>query len=224
MIKMIVFDMAGTTVNENNVVYKTLKRAIHEGGVNVSLNQVLEDGAGKEKNNAIRDIVNKYAPGMDDLSIEVMYENFLVLLANAYEHLEVTPINGAEDVFEQLREKQIRIVLNTGYNRKTAALLLEKMGWEKGQDYDDVVTASDVANSRPQPDMIIQAMKLYDITDPCEVCKVGDSIIDIEEGKNADCGITVGITTGAHTREQLLTAHPDYIINELSELLQLVLR
>ena len=219
MIKMIVFDMAGTTVNENNVVYKTLQRAIKEGGVNVNLDQVLEDGAGKEKKNAIQDIVRKYAPGRDDLPIEVIYENFLVLLANAYEHLVVTPVSGAEDVFEQLREKNIRVVLNTGYNRKTAELLLDKLDWEKGQEYDELVTASDVSNTRPQPDMIMEAMRLYGITEPAEVCKVGDSIIDIEEGKNAGCGITVGITTGAHTREKLESAHPDHIIDDIRELM-----
>ncbi|NNE76548.1 MAG: HAD hydrolase-like protein, partial [Pricia sp.] len=50
------------------------------------------------------------------------------------------------------------------------------------------------------------------------VLKAGDSIIDIEEGKNADCGITVGVTTGAHTEEQLLSAGPTYVLHSLSEL------
>ena len=67
--------------------------------------------------------------------------------------------------------------------------------------------------------MIMEAMRLYGITEPAEVCKVGDSIIDIEEGKNAGCGITVGITTGAHTREKLESAHPDHIIDDIRELM-----
>ena len=47
MIKMVVFDMAGTTVNENNVVYKTLQKAINEAGYNFTLEKVLAEGAGK---------------------------------------------------------------------------------------------------------------------------------------------------------------------------------
>ena len=49
MIKLVVFDMAGTTVDEQNVVYKTLQKAINHGGIPVTLEDVLETGAGKEK-------------------------------------------------------------------------------------------------------------------------------------------------------------------------------
>ncbi len=52
-VKMVVFDMAGTTVNENNVVYKTLHNAINEAGFPVSLQEVLAEGAGKEKLQAV---------------------------------------------------------------------------------------------------------------------------------------------------------------------------
>jgi len=48
-IKMVVFDMAGTTVNEDNMVYKTLRTAINEAGFDFTLDQVLEQGAGNEK-------------------------------------------------------------------------------------------------------------------------------------------------------------------------------
>jgi beta-phosphoglucomutase-like phosphatase (HAD superfamily) len=60
MIKMIVFDMAGTTVNENNVVYKTLRKSINEAGFDFTLDHVLAEGAGKEKFQAIRDILKVY--------------------------------------------------------------------------------------------------------------------------------------------------------------------
>jgi phosphoglycolate phosphatase-like HAD superfamily hydrolase len=72
--------------------------------------------------------------------------------------------------------------------------------------------------------MIFMAMELMGISDASTVAKVGDSVIDIEEGKNAFCGLTVGVTTGAHTRQQLASAHPDVIIDKLMELLPLVTR
>jgi len=57
-IKMIVFDMAGTTVNENNVVYKTLRNAINTvGGYELTLTEVLAHGAGKEKLQAIKTVL-----------------------------------------------------------------------------------------------------------------------------------------------------------------------
>ncbi|MBS1527010.1 MAG: HAD family hydrolase, partial [Bacteroidetes bacterium] len=56
-IKMVVFDMAGTTVDENNVVYKTVQQAINQAGFNVTLDEVLAQGAGKEKLQAIKDVL-----------------------------------------------------------------------------------------------------------------------------------------------------------------------
>jgi len=41
---------------------------------------------------------------------------------------------------------------------------------------DALITASDVSNNRPDPDMILLAMQQFDITDGDEVIKVGDSL------------------------------------------------
>lgn len=222
MIRLVVFDMAGTVINEDNVVYKTLQKAANEGGIDVDLPQVLAIGAGKEKLMALRDIAGKYAPAMTDSDIANIYNHFVDLLDEAYQSLEVKPMPGAEVLFAELRRKGIFIALNTGYNRKTSDQLLSKLGWLQSTLVDAVVTASDVTQSRPHPDMIFQAMNALGIEDASTVIKIGDSQIDIEEGKNAGCGMTVGITTGAHTREQLLFAKPDYVIDHLSEVLHLL--
>lgn len=221
MIKLIVFDMAGTTINENNVVYKTLHETINKFGYNFSLEEVLLHGAGKEKHQAIKDIISLQPSAknneIDSLSI---FNDFSELLKLTYENLEVTTYPETEAVFEELKEKGIKIVLNTGYNRKTALQLLSKLNWKEGKQYDALITASDVEEGRPAADMIYKALELFNISDAENVVKIGDSIIDIEEGKNANCGITIGVTTGAHTEEQLKSAKPTFIIDSLLELTQ----
>jgi phosphonatase-like hydrolase len=222
MIKMVVFDMAGTTINENNVVYKTVQKAINEKGFNVSLEQVLAEGAGKEKLQAIKSVLRVYLNHNDDTLANDIYQRFVVLLEDAYSRADILPNGNAEKLFEALHERDILVVLNTGYNSQTAESLLNKLGWEVGEEYDYMVTASDVTHNRPGPDMIQLAMEEFHLINATEVVKVGDSIIDIEEGKNAGCKLSIGITTGAHTREQLKTANPDYIIDDLLELLPLL--
>ena len=221
---MVVFDMAGTVVDEDNVVYKTVQKALEHGGIHVTLEQVLADGAGKEKSKAISDIAMKYDPSKDVDDVEAMYHNFIVMLDRAYDEMNVAPIEGAEEVFAELKKMGVIRILNTGYNKKTAMQLVSKLGWQKDRDYDDIVTASDVPRTRPFPDMIFMAMELMGINDAGNVAKIGDSAIDVEEGRNAACGLTVGITTGAHTRQQLVAASPDHIIDRLSDLLPLVKR
>jgi phosphonatase-like hydrolase len=222
MIKMAVLDMAGTTVNEDNVVYKTLRKAINEEGFDFNLEQVLSEGAGKEKLQAIKSVLQVYGGIENDALSNHIFQNFIKMLETAYDSMEILPQDNATTLFSALRERGILVILNTGYNAHTANSLISKLGWMIGKDIDGLVTASDVINNRPNPDMILLAMKKFQITDPLEVLKVGDSTIDIEEGRNAGCRFNIGITTGAHTKKQLSTVHPEFIIDNLLELLPII--
>ena len=206
-ISMVVFDMAGTSVDEGNVVYHTLHKAIEKQCPSIRFEDVLKWGAGKEKLQAIREI----------------FKDFLLLLDKAYENLIVVPTKNTERLFKELRDMGIKVVLNTGYNHATASLLIQKLNWELGLHYDLLVTASDVTKNRPNPDMILLAMEKLNIVDAASVIKVGDSTIDIEEGRNAGCLYNIGVTTGAHTKAELLTANPNYIFDNIYDLKSVIL-
>ncbi|TCD00785.1 phosphonatase-like hydrolase [Pedobacter frigidisoli] len=223
-ISMVVFDMAGTTVNEDNLVYKTLLNAINDAGFELNLSQVLELGAGKEKRQAIRSLLANFYGEEDETLISKIYEAFIIELTNAYANEAILPQPNVIELFSKLKEKGILTVLNTGYDRNTACAIIDKLGWREGVEFDALVTATDVSRNRPDPDMIVFAMKRFNITDSKSVIKVGDSTIDIMEGQNAGCGMSIGITTGAHTGEQLKTSNPDMIVNDLSELMPLINR
>jgi phosphonatase-like hydrolase len=216
-IKMIVFDMAGTTVDEDNVVYKTLYKSIKNSGFDINYQFVLDHGAGKEKMQALKDIMAK--ANFNSYPLNEIYSLFLKLLKEAYDTLDFKPQPYAEGLFKILKKKGIKVVLNTGYNHETANKILEKLNWTIGNDIDALITASQVLNARPAPDMILLAKEKFSIENSSEIAKVGDSIIDIEEGKNAACGLNIAVLTGAHNREQLESASPDLIIDNLSEIL-----
>jgi len=216
-IEMVVFDMAGTTINEQNIVYKSLHKAINKFGIDVSLELVLSLGAGKEKYQAIKDIL-KHIDITDKEKADGIFEYFKEILDQEYLTAEVLPIDGVENVLQCLKKDGIKVVLNTGYSSHVANALLEKLNWRKDIQYDALITADDVELGRPFPDMIHKAMQLMGTKDASKVLKAGDSAIDIEEGKNAKCGITIGVLSGAQTRSQLEEAKPDYILDSLASL------
>ena len=222
MIKMVVFDMAGTVIDENNVVYKTLLKAIQKHGYNLSLEEVLLEGAGKEKSKAIKDLLLRYFKIDDDEIVQQIFSDFKIFLEVAYDTIEIKPQPGAEKVFAELKKRGIYVVLNTGYDSETAHSILRKLSWETGKHFDLLVTASDVAHNRPNPDMIELAKRKFGLASAYHIVKVGDSTIDIEEGKNAGCYLSMGITTGAQSRAQLKAAQPDFIIDNLMEMLPLI--
>lgn len=219
MIKLVVFDMAGTTVDEDNVVYKTVRAAINAAGYEFTQDQVQAAGAGKEKSQAIRDVLALDGNPHREEEIESIFQDFKKRLGIAYQDLQVKEQPGASDVFAELRKRGVKVVLNTGYDRATAEGLIEKIGWSVGGEIDGLVTASDVVVGRPGPEMIELAMEQTGVTEAASVIKVGDSQIDIEEGKNARCGLTFGITTGAQSEAQLRESEPTAVIDRLEILL-----
>jgi phosphoglycolate phosphatase-like HAD superfamily hydrolase len=66
--------------------------------------------------------------------------------------------------------------------------------------------------------MVKAIMQHLQIADSSAIVKVGDTPVDIQEGRAAGCGLVVSVTTGANTRSELEQYQPDYIIDSLQEL------
>lgn len=230
-IKLCVFDMAGTTVNEDNLVYKTVRDAINQAlsdedksAQEVGLDICLAFGAGKEKRQAITDILNELNIAKDDVEslTDTAFTIFKTRLAKAYTAEALAPFEGMLELFDRLKATGRKVVLNTGYDAITANNILAILGWSVGNEIDALVTADDVTNGRPAPDMITLAMDKFGVKDTQQVLKAGDSGIDIEEGENANCGLCIGVLTGAQTRAQLETSSPDIVLDKLTDLAQLL--
>lgn len=97
---------------------------------------------------------------------------------------------------ENLREKNIVVGSTTGYTDEMMAIVLEGSG-EKGYKPDFWITPNGVNNlGRPHPFMIYENMKALGVEDKNRVLKVGDTVADIAEGKNAGVR-TLGIVEGS---------------------------
>lgn len=219
---MIVMDMAGTTIDEDNIVYKTLHQTLVESDINVDFQQVLLYAAGREKKDAILDLISRFGSDRDIQNVDKIFESFKIKLEQAYNVEPLQFMQDVENVLPKIRSQNIMVVLNTGYDRNTAKQILTKIGAIQFMHYDLLITASDVTRPRPCPDMIFKAMELLQINDPKQVIKIGDSKIDIEEGKNAGCKYSIGITTGAQDRNELKLADPDFIIDNINEIYTLL--
>ena len=81
---------------------------------------------------------------------------------------------------------------------------------------DDFISSGDVSMGRPYPYMIHRIMERNNILSVKHVAKVGDTKNDVKEGKNAGCGITIGVQTGAGTMMDLLEA--DLIVDKITNI------
>ena len=79
-----------------------------------------------------------------------------------------------------------------------------------------VLTALDTHKPKPSPEALIKAVAAMDMQ-MCDCIIVGDSVVDVEAGKAAGAK-TVSVLTGLYSRVELSKSKPDYILNNVSEL------
>lgn len=219
---LVVFDMAGTTVSDKGNVNKAFRDALAEENITVGIEEV-NTLMGYRKIEAITRMVVKQAPAIappeQTALIEKIHDRFNSIMIEFYHtDTDLQPLPFAEEIFGMLQNKGIKVALNTGFTRVITDAILQKLGWDQSPLINAVICSDEVPEGRPHPYMIQSIMQKLGIADAKEVVKVGDTEVDVNEGRNAGCGFVAAVTTGAYTREQLSDYHPDAIIDSLQEL------
>jgi phosphonatase-like hydrolase len=223
-IQLVVFDMAGTTVLDKGSINDTFRQAFLTAGIEVTAADV-DKVMGYKKIEAVKIIVAQYAPDLndDERVVNDIHDIFIKKMIDFYENdPELQPLPYAEAIFKQLKEKGIKVALNTGFTRSIADTILHRLGWDDSILIDATICSDEVAEGRPYPFMIQSLMQTLLIEDVKSVAKVGDTEVDVMEGRNAGCGLVIGITTGAYSREELQNSQPDFIIDSVQKLLILL--
>jgi phosphonatase-like hydrolase len=222
-IELIVFDMAGTTVSEGGAVYQCLRDTLAANGLEISANSVHEV-KGMDKYEALRILIEESDMREDLLpGLDAIHEDFVERMIEFYRSdPSVGEIPGASETFRRLRRAGVKVALNTGFSRDIAQTLIDRLNWERDELIDASVTSDEVDRGRPRPDMIRLLMIKLGVADPRLIAKVGDTPADLLEGRNAECGLVIGVTRGASTREQLEKFPHDHLIGSVADLPELL--
>jgi phosphonatase-like hydrolase len=224
-IQLVVFDIAGTTVRDNGSVAEAFITAFSDYGYTMPVAEV-KKVMGFRKMDAIVQLLEKFAPEDkdDEELVDRIHTRFIDKMIEFYRNDEtLAPLPHAEAVFLALKQRGIKVALNTGFTRSITDTILHRLRWDdRSPLIDQVICSDEVAHGRPHADMIKVLMDELGIGSPAQVLKVGDTEVDVEEGRNAACGKVVSVTTGAYTREQLKPYSPDHIIDDLQELLPII--
>lgn len=220
-IKLVLFDMVGTTVQDcskgTSAIVQSIIGAFVENGISVSANDV-KDQRGKEKRKAIEDILRTHIKP-DPAQLETLnarvYERFLTALRSRVN--DFTEVVHVTDVFRFLKKRAIYVGVGSGLPAEILDMLVTRLGWEKAKLVDYVRSAETIGVGRPHPKMIHDMMKQFGVFDAREVVKVGDTVVDILEGKNAGTW-TVAVLSGTQSEDELKSVNPDFIVARVNEL------
>lgn len=205
MIKGVIFDWAGTTVDFGCFApVEVFLTIFEEEGIEVTYEEARKP-MGMLKIDHIRTMLQmpriasewqiiKGAPSTEQ-DVQRMYASFETQLMATLAQF-TTPIPHVVECVEALRQQGIKIGSTTGYTTKMMAVVKEGAA-RLGYTPDTIVTADDVSGyGRPYPYMIFENMKRLQLSHVDEVIKVGDTVSDIKEGVQA--GIyTVGVLVGS---------------------------
>jgi phosphonatase-like hydrolase len=110
----------------------------------------------------------------------------------------------------------VKVATTTGFYREVRDKILGKLSWQNL--FDASVCSDDVEHGRPAPDMIFRSMQLTGILDPAGVAAIGDTPLDLQAGTRAQCGWTVGVLTGVHSRERLEKEPYTHILRSVADI------
>ena len=215
--KMLICDMAGTIIQENGIVYKTLFDSIKKFKPDLKMSQI-DDFHGYNKSEVIKHFLYTESgyndPSLLRKTIRLFNTNLKYNYLNNYS--DITLIHpDLFQYFNELRKDNIKIALNTGYNKEIQDILIYKLNLK--YCIDDYISSSEVNMGRPAPHMIFDLMDRNNIIRPEQVIKIGDTRVDILEGKNAGCK-TVGVLSGADSKDDLEKENPDFIVNNIVDI------
>lgn len=235
-IKLVVLDMAGTTVLDQHEVEHCFKLAAQKNGLIASDERILAL-QGYTKLLVFRMLwEEQLGENHDEIESHAQksYQDFTQILENHYLTNPVYPTEGCVQLFDYLHQKGIIIALTTGFYRKVANIILDKLGWGQSlngnymnlQNKSGIhisVTPDEVhGEGRPYPNMIEYAMKLAGISDKSQVINIGDTPVDLLFGKNAGIRLALGVCNGTHNREQLSPYPNDGLIEKIADLIEII--
>jgi len=224
-VKLVVFDMAGTTVKDDDNVSKAFQFALKQYGYEIPL-ELINPIMGYEKTEAITKMLVSHEPDKYKITKELItniHKAFVTLMLHFYQSDDkIEALPQAEETMAALRAMGIQVGINTGFSRDIAEAIVSRLQWREKNLINYLVGSDEVEKGRPYPFMIQKMMKEGGITDPLEVVKVGDTEVDIHEGQQAGCKFVIGVTTGSFTRAGLEEYHPTHIVDDIAAILDII--
>lgn len=230
-ISAIMLDWAGTVVDHGSMApILALQALFSTHGIDLSAKDARKDMGLLKRDHiqAILQLDNVRAewtkqfgsePSPEDLNS--LYAEFGPLQMDIItKHSDV--IDGAAETVERWKSRDIRIGSTTGYTR---AMLNPVIAQARSQGYspDSSVCPDEVGAGRPAPWMLFRNAQLLDVYPLSRCVKIGDTISDIEEGRNAGMW-TIGLTrtgnmvgTDAATFAALPDSQKQHLVRQAEE-------
>ncbi|MBM4339434.1 MAG: HAD family hydrolase [Deltaproteobacteria bacterium] len=209
-IRGIIFDLDGTLIEAYGAIYLGLKEVFERSGKEIFPYEDLRHYLQADLESTLHQF---YSPEETQKNIPVMRKRYEEVYLSHTHFLD-----GARETLDTLFHRGAILGVASNKFGRFSRLALNHLG--VSSYFKTVIGAGDVPRNKPFPDMIQAALSEMGLSQE-EVVFVGDTLTDIETGKEA--GVDVyALPTGFHTRKELSQKKPKRILRELKELIDLL--
>ncbi|WP_422122750.1 pyrophosphatase PpaX [Planococcus sp. X10-3] len=208
-ITTLLFDFDGTLLNTNELIIHTFSTVLDNHFPNSYGREDIMQFIGP----SLKQTFETIAPMRTEELIKEYRELNLAL------HDEMVSVyDGVEETLHLLKMRGLKLAIVSTKKRSTILHGLRLMG--VSELFDTVISLDDVENPKPDPEPILKALKELS-SSAAESLMIGDNSHDIEGGKNAGVR-TAGVAWSAKGEKFMASLHPDYMLQHISDLLELV--
>ncbi|HIA52054.1 MAG TPA: HAD family hydrolase [Candidatus Melainabacteria bacterium] len=214
MYKLAIFDFDGTLVDSAPGIIDVMRQVVVEY-------ELHEDILTKW-----RDLVGVPLGKQMEIIFPNHSEEFWLEVADRYraiydgKTIEICPLfPDLITMLNSLRDAGIKISIASSKRRPLIEVVLEHH--KLSQYFELVVGATDITHHKPHPESVHHTVKKLGLQH-ADTVVIGDSIYDLEMARNAGVD-AIGVTTGIHSKEILITADPLYIVDSLDEVGRIIL-
>lgn len=205
-----VFDCDGTLANTFEAIRAATEVALTAHGLPLTSLERLKSSVGLSLPTIFDRITGGVLSAAEIDDLVRVYRSVFTEIAAA----KVTLFDGIGEQLDLLHDAGVTLTVATSKSRRGVTELLDVLGIA---DMFAVVVADDmVSHKKPHPQMCEQVMAAVGGR-PERATMIGDAIYDIQMGRAAGLR-TCAVTWGNQTREQLLAAEPDHIVETPAEL------
>jgi phosphonatase-like hydrolase len=205
-IALVVLDMAGTTVSDVGLTEIAYASALRSQDVE-SGSQQFESMLAHIRatmGEPVRSVLQHLFDG-DETMAQGGLKAFDARYAEFADAGQLVAMPGAAYAIETLRESGIKVALTTAFSAATQQCILDALHW---QDIADLTVRSDETH----PNAALAAAMAIGIDNGTLIATVGDTVFDVECGRQAGSRFVAGVLTGAHSAEALQDAGATHLL------------
>ena len=213
MMKLIILDFDGTLADTRGLIVKTMQQTLDALG----LESRTDDQCAAMIGLPLKQAFTTLLPMTDEMG-DRCAETYRRLFYKNNASYKVPAFPNVLETLHLLKEKGYTLTIASSRSRQSLMEFVEDMHLDEVIPY--VLGADDVTNAKPHPEPVLKTLEAFGCK-PEDALMVGDTWYDIEMGRRAGVH-TCGVTYGNGTREELMRAGADILVDDFGGLILLV--